>query len=179
MTQEEKKIAYSVITEGMMIFMMGLAITYLFGYDPGDEDRFEKMRMRQEKYGMGGWLINHALYQMIMVQKENRSMIPLPYVGLKDWLDFGSTSTIVVGPTLDLYSKLIVDFGQILTGNEKAVYKQDVGVYDWQKKGSYKIWNHLGSIFGLSGKSALPITDETSEGPIWAVKKAEIFENLR
>ena len=77
------------------------------------------------------------------------------------------------------YRKLIVDLGQILTGNEKAVYKQDVGVYDWQKKGSYKIWNHLGSIFGLSGKSALPITDETSEGPIWAVKKAEIFENLR
>ena len=179
MTQEEKKIAYSVITEGMMLFFMGLAITYLFGYDPGDEDRFEKMRMRQEKYGTAGWLVNHMLYQMIMVQKENRSMIPLPYVGLKDWLDFTSTSTIVVGPTLDLYSKLIVDFGQILTGNEKAVYKQDVGVYSWQKQGSYKIWNHLGSIFGLSGKSALPITDATSEGPIWAVKKAEIFENLR
>jgi hypothetical protein len=179
MTQEEKKAAYGVITEGMMLFFLGLAITYLFGYDPGDEDRFEKIRRRQEKYGMGGWAINHMLYQMIMVQKENRSMIPLPYFGLKDWLDFTSTSTIVIGPTLDLYSKILGDFGQILTGNEKAIYKQDVGVYSWQKEGRYKLWNHLGSIFGLSGKSALPLTENMEEGPIWAIKKAEIFENLR
>jgi hypothetical protein len=179
MTQEEKKTAYSVITEGMMIFFLGLAITYLFGYDPGDEDRFEKIRRRQEKYGTGGWIINHMLYQMIMVQKENRSMIPLPYFGLKDWLDFTSTSTIVIGPTLDLYSKILGDFGQILTGNEKAIYKQDVGVYSWQKEGKYKLWSHLGSIFGLSGKSALPLTENMEEGPIWAIKKAEIFENLR
>lgn len=179
MTKEEKAVAFEVITEGMMIFLMGLAITYLFGYDPGDEDRFEKMRLRQEKYGMGGWIVNHMLYQMIMVQKENRSMMPLPGMGMKDWLDFTSTSTIVVGPTLDLYAKIVTDLGQIITGSDKAVYKQDVGVYSWQKQGRYKLWNHLGSIFGLSGKSALPLTDETAEGPIWAVKKAEIFENLR
>jgi hypothetical protein len=67
----------------------------------------------------------------------------------------------------------------IVTGNDKALYKQEVGPYSWQKEGSYKIWNHIGQIFGLSGKNVIPPSEEWGSGPIWAVKKAEIFENLR
>lgn len=179
MTKEEKGQAYEVITEGMMLFFTGLLVTYLFGYDPGDEDRFEKMRMRQERYGAGGWLANHALYQLMMVQRENQSFIPIPGVGADEWLDFTETSSIVIGPTLSLYSKIVTDLGLILTGSDKAIYKQEVGPYSWQKEGRYKIWNHLGSIFGLSGKNVIPPVGEWSSGPIWAIKKAEIFENLK
>ena len=179
MTREEKSQAYEVITEGMMLVFVGLLVTYLFGYSPGDEDRFEKMKMRQERYGAGGWLANHALYQLMMVQRENQSFIPLPGVGADEWLDFTETSSIVVGPTLSLYSKLVEDLGMIVTGNDKALYKQEVGPYSWQKEGSYKIWNHIGQIFGLSGKNVIPPSEEWGSGPIWAVKKAEIFENLR
>ena len=137
------------------------------------------MKMRQERYGAGGWLANHALYQLMMVQRENQSFIPLPGVGADEWLDFTETSSIVVGPTLSLYSKLVEDLGMIVTGNDKALYKQEVGPYSWQKEGSYKIWNHIGQIFGLSGKNVIPPSEEWGSGPIWAVKKAEIFENLR
>jgi LysM repeat protein/GTP cyclohydrolase FolE2 len=170
MTVDEKRAAREVIMEGMMLFITGLLVSLLFGYSAGDEDRFKKLKERQERYGVAGWLANHALYQLIMVQRENQSFIPIPGVGADEWLDFTETSTIVVGPTLSLYSKILVDLGLILTGSDKAVYKQEVGPYTWQKEGRYKIWNHLGSVFGISGKNA---------SPIWAVKKAEMFENLR
>lgn len=170
MTDQEKSAVKEVVTEGMMLFMTGLVVSFIFGYDSGDEDRFAKMKERQERYGIGGWLMNHALYQLIMVQRENQSFIPIPGVGADEWLDFTETSTIVVGPTLDLYSKILVDMGLIITGSDKAIYKQDVGTYPWQTEGRYKIWNHLGSIWGISGKNV---------SPIWAIKKAEIFENLR
>jgi hypothetical protein len=58
----------------------------------------------------------------------------------------------------------------MITGSDKAIYKQDSGPYSWQEKGDYKLWNHLGSIFGLSGKNA---------SPYWAIKKNEIFTNLK
>jgi hypothetical protein len=107
------------------------------------------------------------LYQIMMVQKENSTMTPL---GIGEWLDFTKTSNIVMGPTLDLYLKIFKDLGYMLTGNEKAVYKQEVGPYSWQEEGEYKLWNHLGGIFGLSGKNY---------SPYWAIKKNEIFTNLR
>jgi hypothetical protein len=170
MTPEEKSALKEILTEGMMLAFMGLAIALLFGFDGGDEDRFKKLRERQEKYGIAGWMANHMLYQLIMVQKENSTMIPLPGMGAGDWLDFTKTSTIAMGPTIELYLKIVNDLRYMITGNDKAVYKQDVGPYTWQEEGHYKLWNHLGSVLGLSGKNF---------DPVWAIKKNEIFTNLK
>jgi hypothetical protein len=167
MTDEEKTAWREVVTEGMLIAISGLAVAFLFGFSGDDEDRFQKLKDREAKYGTAGWVVNHMLYQVIMVQKENSSLTPL---GAGEWLDFTKTSNIVMGPTLDLYLKILTDLGYILTGNDKAIYKQDVGPYSWQEEGKYKLWNHLGGIFGLSGKNL---------SPYWAIKKNEIFTNLR
>ena len=167
MTDEEKIAWREVVTEGMLIAVSSLAVAFLFGFAGDDEDRFQKLKDREAKYGTAGWVVNHMLYQVIMVQKENSSLTPL---GVGEWLDFTKTSNIVMGPTLDLYLKIFKDLGYILTGNDKAIYKQDVGPYSWQEEGKYKLWNHLGGIFGLSGKNA---------SPYWAIKKNEIFTNLR
>jgi len=170
MTAEEKGQAREVIMEGMLIALSSLAIIYLFGFSGDDEDRFAKLKERERKYGTAGWMANHLLYQIIMVQKENSTMIPLPGLGGEDWLDFTKTTNIVMGPTLDLYLTILKDLGYMVTGNDKAIYKQEVGPYEWQKEGDYKIWNHLGRVFGLTGKNA---------SPYWAIKKNEIFTNLR
>jgi hypothetical protein len=170
MTPEEKSAFNEIVMEGMLLFFSTLAITLLFGFKEEDEDRFQKLKDREERYGKAGWLANHMLYQIIMVQKENSTMIPLPGMGAADWLDFTKTSNIVVGPTLELYQKILVDLGYIVTGSDKALYKQEVGPYSWQQEGKYKLWNHLGSIFGLSGKNL---------SPYWAIKKNEIFTNLK
>lgn len=170
MTDEEKIALKEVLTEGMMLAFMGIAISLLFGFSGDDEDRFNKLRAREEKYGKAGWMANHILYQLIMVQKENSTMIPLPGMGAGDWLDFTKTSTIATGPTIELYLKIVNDLRYMITGNDKAIYKQDVGPYKWQEEGHYKLWNHIGSILGLSGKNY---------DPVWAIKKNEIFTNLK
>ena len=169
MTKEEKVAIRKVLAEGIYLALMGIAVTMIFGYDPGDEDRFEKMRAREEKYGYFGWAANHALYQLIAIRKENEAFIPIPGIGLEQWLDFTDSTSIVTGPTLELYSKLIVDLFYMATGDEKAMYKREVGPYQWQEEGRYKLWNHLGSVFGVKGKTA---------APIWAIKKFEMYENL-
>jgi hypothetical protein len=167
MKEEEKIAMREIFTEGMLIFISGVAISLLFGFKGDDEDRFQKLKEREAKYGTAGWVANHMLYQIIMVQKENTSMTPL---GAGEWLDFTKTTNIMMGPTLDLYLKIFKDLGYIIAGNDKAVYKQEVGPYGWQQEGEYKIWNHLGSIVGLSGKNL---------SPYWAIKKQEIFTNLK
>lgn len=167
MTTEEKSAFYEIVTEGMLIALSSIAVSLLFGFSGDDEDRFQKLKDREAKYGRAGWVVNHMLYQVIMVQKENSSLTPL---GVREWLDFTKTSNIVMGPTLDLYMKIFTDLGYMLAGSDSAIYKQDVGPYSWQEEGRYKLWNHLGGIFGLSGKNA---------SPYWAIKKNEIFTNLR
>jgi LysM repeat protein len=170
MTKEEKIAIRKMAAEGMMLAMLALIVTFLFGYDPGDEDRFEKMREREEEWGALGYMANHLLYQFIAVKTENEAFVPLPGVGLADWMEFTNNTTIAFGPTLGNYAKIINDFRLMAFGSEKAVYSQDAGPYAWQKEGKYKLWNHIGSLFGVKGKNYSPIT---------AIKKFEIFENSK
>ena len=174
MSKEEKASLKKVLAEGVYLALLALAVTMIFGYDKGDEDRFEKMQKREDQYGTFGWLANHALYQLIMVKKENESFIPVPGIGLDEWLEFTNSTTIVTGPTLDLYSKIMIDLWYMITGDEKGIYKSDVGPYDWQQKDEdgtydYKLWNDLSGLFGIKGKNY---------APIWAIRKNESFENL-
>lgn len=169
MTKDEKSAFKKVLAEGLYLALLALAVTMIFGYDKGDEDRFEKMQKREDQYGAFGWLSNHALYQLIMVKRENESFIPLPGIGLDEWLEFTNSTTIVTGPTLGLYSKIMMDLWYMITGNERGVYKSETGPYPWQAEDKYKLWNHLFGIFGVKGKNV---------EPIWAIKKNEAFENL-
>jgi hypothetical protein len=171
MTKEEKGAFKKVVTEGMMLALMAMAVTFLFGWDPADEDRFKKLEDREENYGYFGWMGNHMLYQLIATKRENQSFIPLPWVGgLEEWYKYGDTTSIAFGPTIGLYMKILADIGYMATGSEKAVYRQDSGPYPWQEEGDYKLWNHLASIYGIKGKNA---------SPIWAIRRDEQFQNLK
>lgn len=170
MSTEEKSAMKKVLTEGVYLAVLGIAAALLFGYDPGDEERFDKIKERQKNFGFYGYMGNHVLYQLIMVKRENESFIPLPMIGLDDWIKFGDTSTIVTGPTISLYTKILNDLYYMATGDEKGLYKQDAGPYPWQEEGRYKLWNHLAAIYGIKGKNYDPIS---------AIKSAETFENLK
>jgi hypothetical protein len=170
MKDEEKLAIRKVLVEGLYIAVLAFVATFIFGYDPGDEERVDKMRDREDKYGVLGKAANHMLYQVIMIRKENEAFIPIPGIGLNEWLEYTDSTSIVTGPTLDLYSKLLMDIVYRITGSDKAFYKREVGPYSWQQEDSWKFWNHLGSVFGWKGKTP---------APIWAIKKAEMFENLK
>jgi hypothetical protein len=168
LADEEKLALGKVGAEIGGIIIISLLMSMLFGYDAGDEDRFEKMRDREEEYGLLGTLSNHALYQLMMIKQENESFIPV--LGFDEWVSYTKTVSIATGPTLDLYVKIMNDLGAMAFGSDKAVYKKGVGPYPWQEEGRYKLWNHLFSIFGIKGKTY---------DPIHAIKSAETFQNLK
>jgi LysM repeat protein len=168
MTTDEKIAFRKILAEGVQLLMIVMATSLLFGYDMGDKDRFEKMKRREKKYGMFGWMGNHLLYQLMMVKTENEAFTP--YLGVSQSLGFVDKTSIAFGPTVNLYTKIGFDLIRMITGDSKAVYKADVGPYDWQKKGHYKLWNHLFGIMGVKGKTW---------DPKHAIKMAEIFENLK
>lgn len=170
MSPKEKAAVKKMLTELAVLMAAFPLVIMMFGYAGDDPDRFKKMREREKEYGTAGWVMNHALYQLIMVQRENSAFVPLPGVGLDDWIKFGDVTSIVTGPTIKLYTKILMDVYYMMTGDEKGLYRQDAGPYSWQEKGNYKLWNHLFSLVGVKGKNY---------DPVYATKTAEIFENLK
>ena len=136
----------------------------LFGYDDDDEDRFNKLRAKSgalgdEDFQLDGWLSNHALVLLLKTQAENQSFIPLPGLGLNNYIDLAGTTSIAFGPTITAAAQLITDLAMhAMPGeNEHLYYQRDTGPYDWQKEGSAKIWNHLFTTAGFSGSQIEPI----------------------
>jgi LysM repeat protein len=170
MKPEEVAAVKQMLFEVAYIILLYAAIAFVFGYEPGDEDRFKKLEAKEDEYGTTGWMSNQILYQLIMIKKENESFIPIPGFGYDDYTEYFGSSTIALGPTLKLYGELALDLRDLIKNSDKAYYKQDVGPYSWQEKGSAKIWNDLAGVFGVKGKNV---------SPIWAIKKAEQAENLK
>ena len=168
MTNQEKVALRKVLAEGMQLMLMGLAIGFIFGYDEDDKDRFAKLKKREKDWGALGYMSNHLLYQLLSVKSENELLVPI--VGFDDFRGFVGDSTLAVGPVIGNSIKILQDLFYIGTGDEGAVYKQDVGPYWWQEEGDYKLWNHIGGIFGVRGKNY---------SAIQAIKSRETFENLR
>ena len=167
MTREEK-IAFSRIgMETLSLILLGLSVGLLFGYDDDDEDRFAKLKDREQRLGLLGWYANHMLYQVMMVKQENEAFNPL--FGYEQYISFFDTTTIASQPVLGNGVKIINDFIQIMTGDDSAYYKQDVGPYSWQEEGDLKLWNHIGALFGVKGKNF---------SAIQAIKSRETFRNL-
>jgi hypothetical protein len=170
MNEDEKVAAKRAIVEQIGYFLLAMIIgSWYFGYDPDDEDKWKKLKERGTT--TKGQLENHLLYLLIMTKMENEAFDPTDLYG--QTLKYTKSTTIALDNTVVLYGKIGDDLYNISTGNEnQARYSQDVGPYKWQKKGEYKLWNHLGSLYGIKGKN------ERKEGGIWAIKKYQAFENL-
>ncbi len=118
MTPREKAALKKMLVETAYIITLMLLAAIVFGYDDDDPDRFKKMKQREKDYGLQGWVANHALYQVLMIQKENQLFNPI--FGAQDWLDFTKSSTIVVQPTIGSLLKITKDLFYLVTGDESA-----------------------------------------------------------
>ena len=154
MTPEERSAGIKVLTELALLSSLPLLAALLFGWDGDDDDRFSKLRKREKT--AWGWAQNHMLFQLMAIRAENEQFIPLPAYGLGDILGFKDVTSVVFGPTLDTYGKVLIDLNNTWFGDDGNHYKVDVGPHPWQKKGSNKIWNHTGKAFGVSGKDRSP-----------------------
>jgi LysM repeat protein len=167
MTPEEKQAFVKVTMETLSLVLLGLAVGLLFGYDDDDKERFAKLKEKEKTYGMMGWYANHMLYQVMMLKQENQFINPL--FGFDQYVSFFDTTTIASAPILGNGVKIIGDLIGYITGDDSAYYKQEIGPYPWQQEGSFKLWNHIGSLFGVKGKNY---------DPIQAIKARETFTNL-
>jgi hypothetical protein len=158
LTDEEKYAGKKAFAHTAVIGMLSLMIAYLFGYDPDDEDRFEKMRERSgdllsDDFNAGGWLINHSLVSALGTKQEALTFLnPREYVNL---IYSGGAPTL--GPIVDKYKDFAYDGYYVLSNDSRGFYTRDVGPYKWQQEGSAKIFNDLGYLFGLTGSQVDPI----------------------
>lgn len=158
MTDEETYAAKKVLTEGISLTLLSLIIAYLFGYDPDDEDRFEKMRQRSgdllsDDFNAAGWLTNHGLVVALGTRQEGITFLnPREYVGL---VYSGGAPTL--GPVMDKYKDAGTDLMHLITNDNRAYYTRDVGPYSWQKENAPKIFNDLGYLFGFTGNQVDPV----------------------
>jgi hypothetical protein len=174
MSPKEAASLKRMATEVALIMAISAIAVMLFGYDDDDKDRFKKLRdksgaLGDEDFHLDGWLSNHALTLLLKTQAENQSFIPLPGLGLQNYIDLASTTSIAFGPTITAAATLLTDLTMhAMPGEDESLYyERDTGPYSWQKEGSAKIWNHLATTAGFSGSQIEP------------VKGLESFESFR
>jgi soluble cytochrome b562 len=166
LTTEEKAAMKKVAMEGLLLFILASIVgSWMFGYDPEDEERWAKIKARGETNI--GYLENHLLYLLMMTQVENQAFFP--GLGTKAMFNYFGSTTIATQNTIKVYIKIMGNLWDMSLDNPDAVYSQDVGPYSWQKKGKYKLWNNIGTMYGVKGKN---------KDAYWAIKKYETFENL-
>jgi hypothetical protein len=160
----ERRALFKTLVDVIQIVAISAIAAMLFGWDDDDEDRFEKLRAKsgalgEDDFKLDGWLSNHALTLLLKTQAENQSFIPLPGLGLNNYIDFTSSTSIAFGPTITSGARLLTDIAQhAMPGdNEDLYYKRDTGPYSWQKEGEAKIWNHFFSMVGFSGSQVSPV----------------------
>ena len=165
LTPQEKVAMTRVLAEGVLLFLLGMIVgSWWFDWDPEDSDRYKQMK--RDNATWSGYFGNHLMYLLITTKSENEAFLPL--IGIKDQMSYFGTTTIATANTIDMYIKIMFDLWNIATDNPDAIYsKQDQGPYFWQKKGRYKLWNHIGSMYGVKGKN---------RDGMWAVKKFEQYE---
>ena len=154
MRPSEKGATYRALTEMALLFILSALIPMIFGWDDDDDDKFEKLRKRQggplgsEDFQLGGWLANHLLYQTMAVASENSQ-----FYKVKFYSGMLSNFNLANGPSLEAFGKILGDVVGMISKDDAAYYKKDIGPYPWQKAESAKIWNHFGKAVALTGKT--------------------------
>ena len=171
MTAEEKTAALKFISEIGYLVALSMLMGLLFGWDGDDEERYAKLREKAGApmgfFGMTaddpergsfnplGFLEVHALHMMMQVRAENEQFNLLTG-GVKQYTGLLDLKSVAFGPTVDTYTQIFDDTWKIVTGDPKASYTRDVGPYEWQQKGSSKVYNRIAKSIGLTGTSLDP-----------------------
>ena len=165
---DEKRALMKFAGDVAALTLMYLAQWWLFGWDPDDEDRYEKLRAKsgalrapfvtddENAFHMKGWLSNHALNLLIQTHAEQYQFLPIPGLGLQQYKQMTDLSSIAFGPTLDNYFKIMQDLWQLGWNDKRAFYQKEVGPYEWQQEEGLKFVNHMARSIGFTGSFWAP-----------------------
>jgi hypothetical protein len=169
---EDRKNVMKAVTEIGGLYIMGMLTGMLFGWDDDDEDRYKKLRAMSghmpfpmtedykhgQEFDFGGFISLHSLNLLMQVRSENEQFVPFPGMGWDNIKTIVDLKSLAFGPTMDAYSDIGNDLSLWWKDDNKQYYKRRAGAYDWQQKGSSKIWNHILKSFGLTASSIDPAT---------------------
>lgn len=182
MTFEEKINAWKFMTDLAFQMVMFSFVSMFLGYDPNDEERFQKMKKRsgvkgldKEPFNITGYLTNHTLTSSLETLNELETFGVLSPISLGQGFDVNFiwgrnfktiTRTAEQQLQLDLllslsYKKLfevMTDVEGLMRNDKSAYYSIDVGRFPWMKKGQPKLYRDLYSIFGVTGSQIDPVT---------------------
>jgi len=176
MTREDAAAWMRIVTEVGVLYLMGLLMGPLFGWDEDDEDRYKKLREKSGKltlpfladeeagqeFDLGGFMELHALNQMLQIRAENEQFIPWPGMGLDNISTVVDLKSLAFGPTTDTWQRIGTDMVNIWEGNERQFYKRRSGPFNWSQQGGRQIWAHIGKMFGLTGSNISPADQITN-----------------
>ena len=187
MLPEEKQAFAKIIMEAGIIVGMSLIIALLFGFDADDEDKYEKLRKKsgalpinlgifetvddpEHPFKLGGYMSNSLLALTLKTRQEQMNWIPLPGVGLNNYLEMLTFKSLAISQTVGNLVKMLGQGVDILQGDDKAYYVRDVGPYSFQKEGSPKLGNTAFKFLGITG---------TQTDPILATKNYISIQNMQ
>jgi hypothetical protein len=165
-----KRAYVKLITEVSLLIGMTALYQALFGWDPNDKDRYEKLRKKsgalptpftvddpEHPFHLNGFLANHALSLMMRIKSENEQLLPVPGLGLDNYANMLSLKSYVMGPTVDAFVDVATDATKMMIGDDSAYYKKGVGTYDWNQTDAPKILQHIAIAAGFTNKDIQPI----------------------
>lgn len=168
MTDQEKADFKRTAAEGLIIIAASILASMLLGFDPDDDDKWDKIKKRsgainEESFNTYGFFANHMLLLLLGVQAETSAFVPLPKIfgvnlGADDYTKMLTSTSASWYNTVVLYVQIMGDVLNFVTFDEAARYDKNQGPYWWQKKDSMKIWKRLFSVFGFTGGSGDPST---------------------
>ena len=170
-TPDERRAILKTLSDGAGLAMLVFLQQLLFGWDPDDPDRYNKLKAKSgplpfmpgvvndpdRPFHLDGWLENHALNLLQQVKGENQQFIPLPGLGAANFMQLIHGGSAAFGPTLKTYNDILFDLSSMAMGSDKAYYKKDVGPYSWQQKDGYKIAAHMAKALGYTGSTTDPV----------------------
>jgi hypothetical protein len=170
MTPDEKRAVIKTTAETLMLLALSLLLAPLFGWDPKDKDKYNKLREKSgslpflglteedpaHPFDFSGWMSNQGLQLAMQVRAENEQFVPWPQFGLDDYAGLLDLKSLAFGPTLNAYQKIFTLGVQTATDNPNAYYRRRIGPYRWQQEGGSKMVTYLAKALGMTGSSLDP-----------------------
>lgn len=175
MTKEQKQAFMRILMDAAIMIAMTLMISMLFGFDADDDEKYEKLRKKsgslplnflgivkttedpEHPFNMGGYISNNLLALTLQTRQEQLNWVPLPKMGLSAYTSFLNFESLAVTSTIESYVKILGQGINLLTGDESAYYKRDVGPYTYQQEGGAKMANYFAKMFGFTGDTVDPV----------------------
>lgn len=170
MTPQEKADALKTLTEVVIAMLLLALLGPLFGWDPDDEEKYEKLKRKsgplplpgvtedpRYPFDTMGFVENHALLLMMQLRNENEQFIPWPNYGLDDYVGVLNLKSIAMDPTFKKGEDIITMLLAQVQDDPSAYYKRSIGPYAWQQEGGSKLANYAFKTLGITGSATDPI----------------------